>query len=488
MHEIHDFAIVILLVSAGMFVAIAGSRVSTSIPVPGPAVFLLGAAIFTEIFPDLGVLSVETASRIGIAALVVILFEGGMHIGWRRFRASLVDITSLGILGTFGTAIVIAAFAHYALGFSWTTGAILGAALAPTDPAVMFSVLGRREITGRSGTVLEGESGVNDPVGISLMLGALTYATADEPTFGPVALEFVAEMTIGLVAGIAAATILRKAMRSIELPNEALYPLFALAFAGMLYGATALVHGSGFLAVFVAGILLGDTRAPFKGDVERFYKSLAGLVEIAAFAALGITISLHELWKDQIWLDGLLLALVLAFVARPLVVGLLVLPTKLHWGERLFVMWGGLKGAVPILLGTLVVVEGVNDADHIYLIIFVVVALSVLVQGTSLPFLAPRLGVPMRMTEPGGVFRCTAEHGSRAVDHAVRDLPLGEHAWVHGIVRDGTEIRVGGDTVVRAGDEVSLLAEVDDIPELYRLFTGSRLGEPVTQDAPISTT
>lgn len=487
MHEILDFAIIILIISAGMFAAIAGSMVSTAVPIPGPAVFLLSAAILAELFPDLEVVSIENASRIGVAALIVILFEGGMHIGWRRFRASLADITSLGIVGTFGTAFLIALFAHVALGFGWTTAAILGAALAPTDPAVMFSVLGRREITGRSGTVLEGESGVNDPVGISLMIGALTYATASEPSLGPIALEFASEMTLGLVFGVVGAWILRRTMRSLDLPNEALYPLLTLSFAGALYGVTALAHGSGFLAVFVAGILLGDSRAPYKGDIKRFYSSLAGIAEMAAFAALGLTVNLDGLWSDGIWLDGLLLALVLALIARPLVVGPLVLPTKLHWGERIFIMWGGLKGAVPILLGTLVVVEGVPDADRVYLIIFIVVALSVVVQGTSLPFLAPKLGVPMRMTDPGGVFRCRVAEGSRAVGHAVKELPLGQRTWLRAIVRDGEELRARSTTRIQAGDELMLLANVEDVDELFWFFTGTRLGAP-PQDAPMSTT
>jgi cell volume regulation protein A len=469
-----------------MFAAIAGSMVSTAVPIPGPAVFLLSAATLAELFPGIGVVTIDTASRIGVAALIVILFEGGMHIGWRRFRASLIEISTLGVVGTFGTAFLIALFARYALGFNWTTSAILGAALAPTDPAVMFSVLGRREITGRSGTVLEGESGVNDPVGISLMLGALTYATADDPSFGPVAVEFLAEMTLGLVAGIIGAVVLRRVMRSLDLPNEALYPLLTLSFAGALYGVTALAHGSGFLAVFVMGILLGDTRTPYKGDVKRFYSSLAGIAEIAAFSALGLTVNLSGLWSDGIWLEGLLLAVVLALVARPLIVGPLILATKLHWGERVFIMWGGLKGAVPILLGTLVVVEGVADADQIYLIIFIVVALSVVIQGTSLPYLAPRLGVPMRMTDPGGVFRCTVGKESRAVGRTVRELPLGQRTWVRAVVRDGRETRARSGTVIQVGDELLLLANVEDVDELFRLFTGSKLQEP-DQDAPIST-
>ena len=223
----------------------------------------------------------------------------------------------------------------------------------------MFSVLGRKEIRGRTGTTLLGESGVNDPVAISLMIGALEFATNDRRiVLVGRRFEFVSEMAVGLALGVLGAIVLRESMRRIDLANETLYPILALAFAGVLYGVTTLAHGSGFLAVFVAGVLFGDVRAPYKGEIERFHKSLASLAEIAVFAVLGLTISLGDFDENQVWLDGLLLAVLLAFVARPFVVGLLTLPMRLRWGERLFVMWGGLRGAVPIMLGTLALLEG----------------------------------------------------------------------------------------------------------------------------------
>jgi cell volume regulation protein A len=195
------------------------------------------------------------------------------------------------------------------------------------------------------------------------MIGALEFATHDDASFWPVAGEFAAEMVVGLGLGLVGGIAIREAMRRISLPSEPLYPIFALAFAGVLYGTTTVAHGSGFLAVFVAGILFGDERAPYKGEVERFHTSLASLAEIAAFAALGLTISFDDLGVDNAWLDGLLLALVLALVARPLVVGPLVLPARLNWGERVFVMWGGRRRAD--LLGTLILIEGVDDGRHL---------------------------------------------------------------------------------------------------------------------------
>ena len=194
-------------------------------------------------------------------------------------------------------------------------------------------------------------------------------------------------MTIGLAVGIAGAYVLLFVLRRLSLPNAGLYPLRTLAAAGVIYGLASVLHGSGFLAVFVAGILVGDERAPYKEETERFFTSLASLAEIVMFVALGLTIELSSLSGD-VWADGVVLAIVVALVARPLVVAVLLLPTRLRVGERLFVMWGGLKGAVPIFLAAFAILAGVDDAQRLYGIVFVVVALSVVIQGTSIPLAA----------------------------------------------------------------------------------------------------
>src|SRR5438128_4377536 len=396
MHEVHAFGTVVLLVAAGFSLAVGTSRLSERIAVPGPALFLVAAAVVSDIFPTISDrLTIREVERVGVVALVVILFDGGSRIGARRLRAAALPVVSLGVLGTFATAGVTTLAARWLLGFSWTTSGLLGAATAPTDPAVMFSVLGRREVGGRTGTILEAESGMNDPVGIALMIGMIQFAVSAHGTLWTVAREFLLEMSVGLVVGVAGAYALLLVMRHIQLPNAGLYPLRTLAAAGVVYGAASILHGSGFLAVFIAGILTGDERAPYKDEGERFFTPLATLAEIVVFVALGLTINLTGLtWKT--WVDGIVLALVLAVVARPVAVGALLLPARLRVGERLFVMWSGLKGAVPIFLAAFAILAGVGDAARIYGIVFVVVLLSVAIQGSSIPFVASLTGVPMR--------------------------------------------------------------------------------------------
>src|ERR687886_620348 len=462
MNEVHEFGIVVLVVALGFFAALGTYKLTERFPVPAPALFLIVAAVASDIFPGLEtVISIQNVERIGVVALIVI-----------RFGGAAFPITSLGVVGTFATAAVMAVFAHAFFGFDWTIAGVLGAALAPTDPAVMFSVLGNREIGGRTGTILEGESGANDPVGIALMIGMLAYATSDHASPWIVVREFALEMSVGLAVGVAGAWALLQLMRHVSLPNEGLYPLRTLAAAGVIYGVAAVAHGSGFLAVFVAGPLIGGARAPDKAGIARFHTSLASIAEIVVFAALGLTVHLTGLGSRGLWSDGLLLAVLLVFVARPLVAGALLLPARLRVAERLFVVWGGLKGAVPILLAALALLASVRDADRIYSIVFVVVAFSVIVQGTTIPLVASRLGIPMRIvepepwdlsirlrSEPQGLQRYVVAPGSRAAGEAIRDLPLGDHAWVTLVVREDRPQQARGSHVFAPGDEVVLLSE-----------------------------
>jgi potassium/hydrogen antiporter len=386
----------VLVVAGGLLLALVSTKLNERFPVPEPAVFLVLAAVASDVFPELSErLSIRDVERIGVVALIVILFNGGMLVGWRRFRVVAVPIFTLGVLGTFATAGVIAVAAHYLFDFSWVIAGVLGAALAPTDPAVMFSVLGNKEIGGRAGTILEGESGVNDPVGIALMIGMIELAQEADASFWIVVEEFSIEMSIGLVVGLLGAAALRPLLR-FSLPNSGLYPLRTLAAAGVIYGAAAAAHGSGFLAVFVAGVALGDADIPMRDQIERFNTSLASLAEVVVFIALGLTLDVTDVVTSTRLLEGLALAVILALVARPLAVGPLLLPVRMRRNERLFVVWGGLRGAVPILLAAFALLAAVEDAQRVYDIVFVVVAFSVIVQGSSIPFVARRLGIPMR--------------------------------------------------------------------------------------------
>jgi cell volume regulation protein A len=395
-NDILEFGRIILVVAGGLSLAIAVRVAAARIGLPTAALLLTVAAIASDLSDRLAtLLTFQDVQRVATLALIAILFDGGMGIGLRRFRTAAVPITIVGVLGTFGTAPLVAVAAHYVLGFDWTVALLIGAALAPTDPAVTFSVLAGKEVEGRAGTILEGESGFNDPVGIALMIGMIELATHPEASETSVVWEFLREMGLGLAIGAVAGFVLLQSLHRVPLPDTSLYPLAVLLAAGVVYGVTTAAHGSGFLAVFVAGIVIGDAEIPGRIEVRHFHAALSDLGELAVFVALGLTIDLGLIFDGAIWWQGIVLAILLGFVIRPLVVTPLLLPAKLSHGERLFVTWAGLKGAVPILLASLAVVGGTDQAADIYGIVFVVVLFSVAVQGTLVPTVARRLGVPM---------------------------------------------------------------------------------------------
>ncbi len=477
MHDLVPFAVITLLVGVALLAAVGSNRLAERIRVPTPALFLIIAAVASDLAPRLGGLSIVIDQRIVTVALVVILFEGGMHIGWARMRTAAGAVVWLGVAGTVVTAGAMALSAHWLFGFDWRAALLIGAALAPTDPAVVFSVLGRREISGRTGTLLEGESGANDPVGIALMVSLLGTSGGGWSAFGSGLGHFGLQIAVGGAIGAGGGWVLLQLMRRVPLPNEALYPVQTMAFAVLLYGGATALRGSGFLAVFLAGIIVGDARAPYKREIEKFAGALASIAEIVAFVVLGLSVDLGSIFHGtRLWM-ALGLAGLLVFVVRPLLVGVLLLPVRLRRGERLFVLLSGLKGAVPILLGTYVLVEHAHRAAEIYDIVFVVVFVSVMLQGGLVPTLARILHVPMRVSEPEpwslgvrfrdepeGLRRYVVARGSPADGCTIEQLDVGESFWISMVSRHGRLVQVRGGTVLEAGDEVLALVEDGDGP------------------------
>jgi cell volume regulation protein A len=475
------FAVTVTVVAGAIALAVLSQLLSQRVRVPAPAFFLVAAALAALFLPPVSGHVRLLDERIVSIALAVILFDGGMHIGWRRFRAAAGPIMWLGILGTALTAAAVAASAHFIFGFDVQASLLLGAALSPTDPAVVFSVLGRKEIGGRSGTILEGESGANDPVGIAIMASLLAAAGTGWDAVGSGVLEFLMQLGIGAAIGVAGGIGLRLLLRRLILPNEALASIIALSCGVFLYGVGTVVHGSGFLAIFVAGILIGDLRAPYKTEITRFSSGLASLAEIVAFAVLGLTVQLEHVLRPAVWLTGLGVAALLIFVIRPVFVGLIALRIRMAAGERAFVLWAGLKGAVPILLGLLVVSAGVPGAHELYAVVFVVVLVSVVLQGGLVPLLGRVFRVPMREIEtrpwsldirfaspPESLERHVVEPGSIADGTPVGELIPGDAAWVALVSRRGQMLPVRNSTRLEAGDIV--LTDIDDAHDVSGLF------------------
>ncbi|MDX6325396.1 MAG: potassium/hydrogen antiporter, partial [Nocardioidaceae bacterium] len=395
-------------------------------------------------------------------------------------------IAVLGVAGTFLTVAAVALFVHLVFGIGWFLAVLVATAVSPTDPAVVFSVLGQREVSGRSGTILEGESGANDPVGIALMASLLGAGGLSAAAFGHITGGFALQMVVGAAVGLVGGRATLWFMRSVPLPTEGLYPLRSAACVLGMFAVATLAHGSGFLAVFVAGILMGEERAPYKREIERFHSTLASLGEIVAFIMLGLTVDLADLTRTDVWGPGVLLGAVLAFLIRPGVLGPCLAPVRLERNEKSFVLFAGLKGAVPILLGSLILAAHVPQAERLYGIVVVVVVFSVLVQGSLVPAVAHLLGVPMRTVsqepwavgvrladEPERVHLLTVEAGAPADGSRIDQLEvLPGDAWISLVVRDNRLLPVSGARELQAGDDVLVLADADSREHLIATFRG----------------
>jgi len=358
--------------------------------VPVPALVLVGAATASTYVKSIrDAVNLHDIEHVVTVALILILFDGGLQLGHRKFRDAAAPIVALGAAGTFATTALIAVAAHLGFGLDWKFSFVLGAALAPTDPAVVFSLLANRTIAGRTPAILEGESGFNDPAGIALLLGFVHLATHPHASIAAMFGTFAIAMVVGCAFGVVAGLAIRWVLHPRRPALNAAQSVSALAGIFALYAIAGLAHGSGFLAVFVAGIVLDEAAPPTNSALARIQLNLPRLGELVAFVMLGITIDLHTLPTARTWLIGLGLFALLAFVIRPAVCAPLL--AVLNRREAAFVAWAGLKGAVPMLLGVLAVSGGVPDAPRLLAIVFVVVVASIVVQGGALPWVARKL-------------------------------------------------------------------------------------------------
>jgi potassium/hydrogen antiporter len=484
MSDTEPFALLVLAVAGLGLIAVLSNHLTAWVKIPSPAVFLVLAAVAVKAFPTLHAPPERTVERVVTVALVFILFDGGMHIGWSRFRSAAAPIIVLGVIGTFLTVSAVAVLVHLALGLAWYVSLLVATAVAPTDPAVVFSVLGQSEISGRGGTILEGESGANDPVGIALMAGLIAAGSLSSGALAHVGGKFLLQMGVGGAVGIVGGQSLGWFMRQVPLPSEGLYPLRTAASVLVLFAVATLAHGSGFLAAFVAGIALGDGHAPYQREIERFHSALASLAEIVAFVTLGLTVDLAEIDRINVWGPGLILGAALAFVIRPILIGLCLIPARLPNNQRNFVLFAGLKGAVPILLGSYMLAAHVPDVQRLYGLVVVVVVFSVVVQGSLVPTAARLLGLPIRavglepwalgvrlQNEPSGVYQLTVVAGSRAEGSTIEAIvgpPV--DAWISLVVRHGQSVPVRRDTTLQAEDDVLLQADAAIYPQLAAAF------------------
>jgi cell volume regulation protein A len=473
-----------LILVAGALLAggLLASLLATRVRVPSLVLFVgLGMLVGSDGTGWIDFSDYELARTIGVIALALILYEGGLASGFSEIRPVLVPAISLAVVGTIATAVIAGLAAAWLFDLSTLEGLLVGSIVAATDGAAIFAILRTSTLRRRLARTLEGESGLNDPVAVLLVVGFIDWIQKPEYGIWDMAGLFAREIAIGLVVGIAIGWLGVRALRHLRLVTAGLYPVASLAIAALAYGAAAELHGSGFLAVYLAGLALGSANIPARRTIGAFHDGLGWVAQVALFLTLGLLVFPSQL--GDVALEGSVLALIVVFVARPLGAVLATGLSKYTASERIVLGWAGLRGAVPVVLATFPVIAGVAHGLEFFNIVFFAVLLSTVLQGSTFEQLARRLHVtthepalPRPLTEAGTIRRLGAEVVEYAVgpDEAivgarVRELGLPRDALVTVIVRGRQAIPPRGSTRLEAGDRLHILVREETAGELIAL-------------------
>jgi len=479
----------ILLAGALLALGIGAALIADRVRVPGLLLFLgLGMLVGSEGIGGVEFDDAELTRTLGTIGLVLILFEGGLSAGWKEIRPVLPTAISLGTLGTILTALIAGFASAWILGLTTLEGMILGSAIAATDSAAIFAVLRGSKLRRKIARSLEGESGMNDPVALLLVTGFIAWI--EEPGYGlpDMVGELVLKLGIGAVLGVAIGIAARGTFRRLDYPTQGLYPVASIATAGIAYGLTEVLHGSGFLAVYLTALALGTGAVPGKRTIVAFHQGLGWVSQISLFFLLGLLVFPSRLL--DVAGEALLISALLIFVARPLAALVASLVARFSLRERLMLGWAGLRGAIPIWLATFPVIAGLDTGGEIFNIIFFVVVTSTLIQGVSFEPLARRLrltsaesAIPRPLVESGTIRRLGGEVFAYRVDEdaaivgrPVRDLRLPREAIVNVIVRSREAIPPRGSTEIEGGDELHVLVKAAARPEVEELMRRWREG------------
>ena len=483
----NELPAVMAAAAALILLGVGASKISARLGVPALLLFIgVGMLAGSEGLGGIEFDDYEAAQSVGVVALAFILFAGGLDTDWGTVRRALRPALLLATIGVLITAGVSGVAASWVLGVPLTVGLLLGAIVSSTDAAAVFSVLRAHSVglTGRLRPLLELESGSNDPMAVFLTLGLVQLVTEPDASVLDLVPVFFAQMAVGSIVGLAVAKLLVIGINRVPLEYEGLYPVVMIACVLLTYGVAAVLGGSGFLAVYVAGLLWGNSRFLHRRSLTRFADGIAWLMQITMFLALGLLVFPSQV--VPVAGRALLLSLVLILVARPVAVLVALAPAHIRFRETLMVSWVGLRGAVPIILATFPLVEGIPEAELIFNVVFFIVLTSVLLQGTTLPVVARWLGVeaplPARRAYPieaAGVHDGDVDlheidlpATSPVAGRPIVELGLPEQALVVLVGRGDRFVIPQGSTVLEPGDNVLLLADADTFAEVSRAIAG----------------
>lgn len=465
---VHQLNELLLICSLVLLIAVAAVRISSRSGLPSLLLYLgIGVVIGQDGIFNVKFDNAELTQVIGYAALVVILAEGGLGAKWKEAKPALPAAVALSTVGVAVSVGVTAAAAHYLVGLDRRQALIIGAVVSSTDAAAVFSVLRKIPLPSRVTGALEAESGFNDAP-VVIMVVALSTVGPVEHWYVLVG-EILLELAIGAAIGLAVGWLGAFGLRHVALPASGLYPIAVMAIAVVAYAAGAMAHGSGFLAVYLASMLLGNSKLPHAPATRGFAEGLGWLAQIGMFVLLGLLVTPHEL-GDDFW-PAVIVGLVLTAVARPLSVLVSLAPFRIPWQEKALMSWAGLRGAVPIVMATIPMVSGIEGSHRIFNIVFVLVVVYTLVQGPTLPWVAGKLhlGDPSEAADlgvesaplerlRGHLLSVAIPDRSKMHGVEVGELRLPPGSAVTLVVREDKSFVPGPSTVLRRGDELLVVA------------------------------
>jgi cell volume regulation protein A len=465
------------VLAASILVALGASRTG----VPSLVAFLaLGMLLGSDGVGGIEFDDAELARTVGVIGLAAILFEGGLSTSFRRLRQVAVPAAILSTVGVAVTALLTGAAAYVLFDLTWLQAVLLGAVVSSTDAAAVFATLRFTSIRRRLARTLEAESGINDPMAIALTIGLIEFIDDPEFAFPELLVLLAEEIGLGLLVGVVLGAMAMWAFSRVPDSIGAFAPVASVAAGCLSFGTAEVLHGSGFLAVYLVGLAVGSTPSRHRRQLVAFHEGLAFLAQVAMFVVLGLLVFPRDL--PQVVVPGLVLAALLVLVIRPIAVWVSVPFHDYTQRERVLLGWAGLRGAVPIVLGTFVLSAGIENGETIFNAVFFVVVVSVLVQGITLERVARGLGLvspapavsaaPLEVHALGSLelvdFVVAPDHA--IAGSAVRELGLPRSALIAVVARGDETIPPRGSTVIEAGDQLFVLAPRKARPDLEDVF------------------
>lgn len=480
-----------LLIAGLLLVGVLTTKFSSRLGMPALVLFIaVGMVLSRFVYYD----NTSVTQLVGIFALIVILFEGGMQSKIDDIKPIIGSALSLATLGVLITTFIVGVCSKFILGLDWAEAFLFGAIVGSTDAAAVFSVLGGKNIRKRITSTLEAESGSNDPMAVFLTISLIQWIQEPDQSVWGMLFSFIWEMGFGLILGVMIGKLAVYVINKINFDSSGLYPVMALGFVVLSYGATSMLHGSGLLAVYTTAIVMGNSDLAYGRSIMHFNKGFAWMLQITMFVLLGLLVFPAQL-PAIIW-QSLVISIILMLVARPLAVFISTIFTKFSIKEKILISWAGLRGAVPIVLATYPLMAKLEHGYLFFNVVFFVVLTSAIIQGATISTLADKLGLAGEVTPSlPSLLELTALGKTKSeINHIVVnssmdiagreiiELDLPEDILLTAIIRDEEIITPRANTRIEAGDTLYTLSPKTKRKQLKAILTSPTMPVALTND------